>query len=246
LLTKLHFSRFEFKYVLSAPLRREIERELAYFLQLDPYVADKPNAQYSVRSLYFDGPAYAHYYEKIDGMMSRAKFRLRTYTDRPDPGCATFLEIKGRYGGLAFKHRAPLRGLAATDLVGADGATVQTIVHKTDPSPVLEQFRFELERRRLQPCMLIDYRRRPYVTRYAPEFRLTFDEGLVATHTGRLHPQQEATRAVLRGYTIMEVKFRYHVPSWFHRVIQSYDLRRVSISKYCKGIEAFGLTPHLE
>ena len=35
----------------------------------------------------------------------------------------------------------------------------------------------------------------------------------------------------------MEVKFRYHIPSWFHRIIQSYELRRVSISKICAAME---------
>jgi hypothetical protein len=94
--------------------------------------------------------------------------------------------------------------------------------------------------------MLIDYERRPYVSRYAPEFRLTFDDALRATHTRLLHPHREQIRSVLPGYTILEVKFRFHVPSWFHRIIQSYELRRVSISKYCRGVEAFRLTPHLE
>ena len=94
--------------------------------------------------------------------------------------------------------------------------------------------------------MLIDYYRRPYISKYDPEFRVTFDEQLYATRTESLHPPEYAPRrSVLKGFTIMEVKFRFHVPSWFHRIIQSYELHRISVSKICSGIETFGLTPKL-
>jgi hypothetical protein len=246
LITKLHFSRFEFKYLLPAGLRREVESELSHFVELDPYVAGKENHQYLVRSLYFDDWRYSNYYEKIDGMMKRAKFRVRTYTDDPAEDCATFLEVKGRYGGLVFKHRSPLSDPAVGELSASNGNPGELIAKRAESGPVVQQFRFEVERKRLRPCMLIDYARRPYMSRYAPEFRLTFDDELRATHTQLLHPRREQRRSILPGYTILEVKFRFHVPSWFHRIIQSYELGRVSISKYCRGVEAFRLTPHLE
>ena len=46
---------------------------------------------------------------------------------------------------------------------------------------------------------------------------------------------------VITGFTVMEVKFRRHIPSWFHRLIQAYELRRVSMSKICKAMEILGL-----
>ena len=41
--TPLHFSRFEFKYVLSQPRREEVESELGHFVELDPYVQGQPH-----------------------------------------------------------------------------------------------------------------------------------------------------------------------------------------------------------
>ena len=123
----------------------------------------------------------------------------------------------------------------------------QAVLARTQEGAVLDRFRFDLERRRLRPVMLIDYERRPYVSRFDPEFRLTFDDTLRATRTPSLHPAPgENARDVLSGYTIMEVKFRHHVPSWFHRILQSYDLRRQSISKVCKGMETWRLDPDME
>lgn len=244
--TKLHFHRYEFKYVLDARLRRDIEGELAFFMDLDPYVADQPQARYHVRSLYFDDPAYTHYYNKIDGQLTRAKFRLRTYTTDPREPCATFLEIKGRHNNMVFKHRALLRNPAAAHPAAGGDDIAGRIAAQVEPGEVLQHFLFDRYRKRIRPVMLVDYKRRPLVSRLDPEFRVTFDDELTATPTRRLFPApHDTTRRFLPGRTIMEVKFRYHIPSWFHRILQSYELRNISISKICQGIETFDLTPAL-
>lgn len=245
--TKLHFSRFEVKYILPKALRDEIERELLYFLTLDPYVDQQHGKKYFVRSLYFDDPVWSHYYEKTDGMLHREKYRLRTYADDPAQRCVTFLEIKGRHDALVFKHRAPLGELRFADADLRAIPTNQLVEQQTEAGPVRDGFIYSNARKRLSPVVRIDYRRRPYFSRYDPDFRLTFDDSLTAWHASTLFPQGfERKRAVEPGRTVLEVKFSRHVPRWFHRVIQSYNLRRVSISKYCRGVEALELTPNLE
>jgi len=245
--TKLHFARFEFKYILHKKLRDEVESELQYFMGFDPFVEDKPDYRYFVRSLYFDDPAFSCYYDKTDGLRTRSKFRLRTYTETPeDTIVPRFLEIKGRHNNLVYKHRVQC-DLNGNQAHIAGDQLSRKIIANTDPAPVANQFQYELYLKQLTPVVLIDYLRRPYISKYDPEFRLTFDEELRGTSTARLFPTSTETgRAILPGYTIMEVKFRYHVPSWFHRIIQSFELQRVSISKMCKGVEICGLAKNLE
>ena len=80
------------------------------------------------------------------------------------------------------------------------------------------------------------------VSKYDPDSRITFDERLEATKTDCLFPDQKAVPyQVLSGYTIVEVKFRRHMPSWFHQVIQAHELRRISVSKIVSGMERLGL-----
>ncbi|MEZ5962894.1 MAG: polyphosphate polymerase domain-containing protein [Planctomycetota bacterium] len=245
--TRLHFLRFEFKYVLPGDLRREVERELGYFMQLDPFVGDRPDRRYFVRSLYYDGPTFAHYFEKVDGELHRGKFRLRTYTAHAGDGTAAFLELKGRHDAMVFKHRAQLtRGAGSGFTVGEAGGA-DAVLARVQTGDVASRFRFAAERRMLRPVMLVDYERRPYVSKYDPEFRLTFDDNLRATPTESLFPDPStSSRRVLPGFTIMEVKFRHHVPAWFHRVLQGHGLRRQSVSKICKAMEAWRLSPHME
>jgi hypothetical protein len=39
----------------------------------------------------------------------------------------------------------------------------------------------------------------------------------------------------------MEVKFHRRIPAWFHRILQTYNLDRVSISKFVLGMSSTGL-----
>ncbi len=247
---RLHFSRFEFKYILPERVRTELEAELQYFIELDPYVSRQKDCKYFVRSLYYDNDPMSMYYEKIDGMMHRAKFRIRTYTDNHDEECAQFLEIKGRHNAQVFKHRAVLADAPRRDLARSGAPfdeTTEDVLARLEEGSIKNQFLRDLYRKHLKPVVLIDYWRRPYISKYDPEFRLTFDESLACSVCNRVFPgPSTGKRSILLGYTVLEIKFRHHIPKWFHRLIGYYELRRVSISKYCAGVDAYGLVPKLE
>ena len=238
----LHFARFEFKYVLRERKRRAVESDLLYFLEYDPFVERQDNHHYFVRSLYFDDPKFSAFHDKIDGLHSRSKFRLRTYAFDFNETVPIFLEVKGRHNNLVFKDRTPIQrdgipwnALSAEDLIS-------TLLKTAEKSEILDQFAFALYRKKLKPVALIDYQRRPYISRYDPNFRLTFDRQLTATRTMSLFPGgRSSPRKILAGHTILEVKFHNHIPSWFHQVIQAHELRRVSISKIVSGMESLGM-----
>jgi hypothetical protein len=215
---------------------------LRYFVDFDPFVQQTLHHQYFVRSLYFDDRNHTAFYDKIDGLKTRSKFRIRTYGKQPDPDIPQFLEQKGRHNNQVFKNRI---GIAATSAPLISNSTAPTVQHLTTcktSSPLLMQFRHETYRKQIGPVALIDYIRRPYISRYDSEFRITFDEQLRVTDTKELFPAKvNNSYPMLTGYTVMEVKFARHIPAWFHRIIQSYELRRVSVSKIVEGMIALGL-----
>ena len=242
---KLDFLRFEFKYILSASLRECIENDIRHFVTLDPFVASQVNQNYMVRSLYYDDRAFSSYHQKKEGALRRAKFRLRTYTNNPEDFCKTYLEIKGRYNSLVFKHRAGFNADVTSRTFADCANTTSEILDNINDSPVADQFRYELERKQLRPVMLIDYIRRPYISKYDSEFRLTFDSLLNGTVTNRLFPCEVQNRQILSGYTVLEIKFKDSIPLWFYRIIKNYGLQRKSISKVCKGMEVWNMIPDL-
>jgi len=227
--------------VLPQALRAEVESELLNFLQLDPHVRRQDGSNYFVRSLYFDDPLLSAFQDKVDGVHTRSKFRVRTYSSDPAERTPWFLEIKGRFDNLVLKHRVPL--LEADGGVpdpGEEDLTAQ-VLRCAPEGPVRTRFEFQLHRRRIRPYALIDYCRRPYVSKYDPGFRLTFDSELSACASEVLFPAHAAPRRIVPGYTVLEVKFSHRIPSWFHRVVQFYELRRRSFSKICHGTEVLGI-----
>ena len=238
-----HFLRYEFKYILDDEKREDIEKELSYFMQLDPFVEQFDNKKYLVRSLYFDDPVNTFYYEKTDGLMHRQKFRIRTYSKEYREDIPIMLELKGRYNNFVYKHRTTVEH--NKDNVKDVFKLLSSL--ENDDNPVSKQFVYDKYRKNIKPVMLIDYQRRAYQSKYDFEFRITFDGELYGTHTTKLFPKDDVyKRKLVDGYTIMEVKFRKHVPPCFHRIMIKYQLNRVSISKYCTGMEATSLVENLD
>ena len=238
-----HFLRYEFKYILNDEKRKNIEHELSHFMQLDPFVESCQNKKYLVRSLYFDDPVYSFYYEKTDGLMHRQKFRVRTYSTEYHEKIPMMLELKGRYNNFVYKHRTVIAHNA--EVIHDIFALLKPL--ENDKNLVAQQFTYDKYRKRIKPIMLIDYQRRAFQSKYDYEFRITFDGELYGTQTNQLFPSDTLyRRKLIDGYTIMEVKFRKHVPPWFHRIMIKYQLNRLSISKYCTGMESTTLIKNLD
>lgn len=231
------FIRYEFKFLLNLRRREEVESEVSNFMSFDGHVHPELNNAYYVRSLYYENDAATHYYEKIDGMKERRKFRLRTYGKQFVPSLPIYLEEKNRDGDRVHKHRIPIDPLHLPAFCTPEEyPDLQEFYPGVD---LVDRFLFDALRRSLKPKLLVDYVRRPYVSVYDMNFRVTFDSVLISVKADNLFPPGwESWRHSFAGFTILEVKFHRRIPAWFHRIIQAHNLRRVSFSKFCKGMEA--------
>ncbi len=238
---QLDFYRFEFKYILPKDLRCDLESKVSHIMDIDPFAKKQPDQKYYVRSLYFDDKRYSAYFDKVDGLLTRKKFRLRTYTNNPNEDTVQYLELKGRHNQLVFKHRAPLKisnNECGEEFVGIENR----ILKQVQSGNIKNQFEYELFRKRLLPIALVNYHRRPYVSKFDPDFRITFDDNLHCTTTRDLFPVADhRKRNFLNDCCVLEVKFKQQIPSWFHRMIRFYELQRQSISKICHSMESLEL-----
>lgn len=234
------FYRYEFKYFLSLSLRQTVENEVSHFMSYDGHVHEELENAYFVRSLYFDNDGSDHFYEKIDGVRERSKFRIRTYEKKFEPEIPVFLEEKNRDGDHVDKHRIEINPDHLEFFCDPD--RIWELNWLYSDIPLVDRFIFTSVRRLLKPRVLVDYIRRPYVSSYDMNFRVTFDSQLMAASAQNLHPDSSTNWLhSMAGYTVMEVKFHRRIPAWFHRIIQSNDLKRLSFSKFVKGMETSGL-----
>jgi hypothetical protein len=238
------FARYEFKYLLNRELRQRIESEIAHFMTYDGFVDPERENTYPVRSLYFDNQHATHYLEKIDGVKTRKKFRIRTYGDYYRQGLPIFLEIKGRHNERTYKERVQIEREHLE--LFCHPKEYLRILDLYPRKSVTESFVFDRIRRQVAPAVLVDYVRRPYTSSFDGSFRVTFDSQLSASPTDDLYPGPDRRwYECLPGWTVLEIKFDRRIPAWFHRILQAHDLRRVSISKFCKGMETCGLAVDL-
>jgi len=231
------FSRFEFKYIIKKGISKLIQNEVKNFMTQDSFANNNNN--YLVRSLYFDNNLFTCFNEKIDGIKNRHKFRIRTYTDQKNSYSPLFLEMKGRNNQRTFKNRTKIN---KTDLsFFYKQNDLFNLKKKYFKNKVIDQYIFDSYKKRIIPKVLIDYKRLPLLSRNGLYFRLTFDSEIKACKSNDIFNNNANWKVCIPDNDILEVKFDFTIPPWFHRIIQSYELKRISISKFVLGSEATGL-----
>ena len=236
------FSRFEFKYIINKDISKNIQNEVKNFMTQDNF-ADYDN-NYLVRSLYFDNDLFSSFNEKIDGIKNRHKFRIRTYVDHKDLKTPWFLEIKGRNNQRTYKVRTKIE---KDDLnVFCKQKNIFEFKKKYLNNQLIEQYVFDTYRKRITPKVLIEYNRLPLMSKNGLYFRLTFDSNIKACISNNIFESSNNWKPCIPGNDILEVKFDFTIPPLFHRIIQSYELKRISVSKFVLGLEATNLAHDFE
>jgi hypothetical protein len=228
---RLHFHRYEFKYLLNSDALPGILRELDLRLERDVHSTDR--GDYFVRSHYFDTDGFDLYYEKLAGLRKRYKFRIRSYSGSDSFSYPLFLELKGRNGNLVYKHRMLLDPETAEDSLGqGTKALAATLMEREDLCNTGRRFVFDVFRKRISPSVVVDYYRTAFENRANPDFRVTLDRMVMAYRALPCGHPTGVSSMISDGFHILEIKFRYRMPAWFLRLIQEFQLRLVSFSKF--------------
>ena len=230
------FARYEFKYFLNNNVSKQIENEAKHFMSYDNFAVNTPDNRYFVRSLYFEDNSFSNFFEKVDGIKSRKKFRIRTYGSSLKNNLPIFLEVKGRHLERTFKKRTSINSKHIELFLSSRQNSKLLEIYPNNS--IINDFVFDSIKKKIKPCVLIDYKRRPYINNFGLYFRLTFDSNIVSSKSKILfsNENKSAPLQCRSGHTILEVKFDRSIPAWFHRIIQSYNLRRRSISKFVLGV----------
>ncbi len=213
--------RHELKYEISPAVAQELNYRLKGLMLPDPHAGP---SGYLIRSLYFDDCDYAAYRDKTDGIRDRSKLRLRFYNG--DDSYIVF-ENKEKLGNLTRKtaqrvdRETALRLTAGEDLEGESG-------------PVIDLYRALRASRLLQPRVLVDYHRIPFVFSVS-NVRITLDLDVrTAPFQTDLFSQQATLPVLDDGKGILEVKYDDFLPPYLAEALNAVPAARMSVSKYVK------------
>ena len=226
---QLHFRRLEFKYVVPTSILDLVIPTISHYLNVDDYT--NKSGFYTVNSLYLDSPRLACYQQKLDGILFRKKYRVRYYDDKDK----IFFEIKRKSGDTVFKDRVVLPRQIE---INQQSLTNHRLLEHIPSGKLKAELQSDYHQLRLKPKVLISYRRRPFISKFSSNLRITLDYDLKATNVNNGDFQNLlTTNYVSPDLAVLEIKFNESLPAWVKHIISAHNLQRESFSKYASAIE---------
>jgi len=208
--------RHEYKYLISRASAQLLKCSLRHMMRPDPHAGR--TGCYTIRSLYFDDPELSAYEEKVSGICHREKYRIRCYNYDMS---RLKLEKKEKHDTLTKKTAQTITEEQARLLQKGQLTQAQGLAQQLSKD------------RRLQPMVLVDYDRTPFVHSMG-NTRITLDENLrTRAFCGDLFASHCAMLPVLEPeQVILEVKFDDFLPRHLAQVLQQVPKNNLAISKY--------------
>ena len=218
--------RYEIKYLINSSQAEILKYRLSLLMDKDNNAID---GYYFIRSLYFDDVNNTAYYEKIDGLEEREKYRIRFYNYDHS---YIILELKGKKNNLTYKRQNRITEEDYNNIINQNYDKINIEGRK-----VLEDFITKSKRNNLIPSIIVDYSRQPFI--YPVEdVRITFDEDI---SSGRfdydLFSKELLPYRVLEpNEIILEEKFNTFLPKTIKKVLDTVPKTRIAVSKFalCK------------
>ncbi len=180
---------------------------------------------YTVRSLYFDDYINSAYNEKMTGVISRQKFRIRIYNYSDQ---FIHLERKIKSNQYIYKQTSQLTRNQVYDIL--DGQ-YEFLLQSNDNLQKL--FYYECVANLLRPRVVVDYEREPYISEVG-QLRITFDRNIRAGEMGFdiFDPDMPMIEALSPGLVVMEVKYVDVLSNMIRRLLPAKASEYSAISKY--------------
>ncbi|MCI5595103.1 MAG: polyphosphate polymerase domain-containing protein [Clostridia bacterium] len=213
-------------------------KEKKFLISLDEYIKKrhmlsqvlKPDAHsaadgYMIRTLYFDTVFDEDFDDKLAGIETRRKIRLRIYDTESD---FAMLEMKQKQGDSQLKRSLRVSKADAVRLSGGDY------------SPLLgygDVFAAEcyglMNYKCYRPKTIVQYNRYAFVAK-ENKTRITFDSNIEATEScfDLFSDRLDMNPVMDRYNVILEVKYNGFLLEYIRRMINSINRSEISASKY--------------
>lgn len=216
--------RSELKYWISYRDSLLLQAELNKLLMPDDYSQD---GFYRVKSLYFDSINQIDFTEKLDGVESRKKIRLRIY-DEDAPTAK--LECKQKTGALQHKESLLITRAEAMQYMEGDYSGLLE-----RPEETAWRLYSDMTLGGYRPAVIIEYDRCAYL--YGEyNTRITIDRNVRSSELCLdLFEREIPWIPTIDNQVILEVKFNEKLIEPIKRILAKYHLTNVSVSKYGSG-----------
>ena len=220
----LEVKRKELKYYISYSDFVVMNSALEKALKRDSY--DKGKG-YFIRSLYFDSIENKAFEEKMAGVETRKKIRIRIYDFESK---MAKLEIKNKIGDCIVKESLWIKKEDAEELALGNYEVLLDY-----DSKVARKVYVEFRKFLYKPVVVIDYERSAFVYDFN-NVRITFDRDIKANSINlNMFDKLLFMKPLLsKKLVVLEVKFDRFMPDWLKSIVLMKNCNS-AISKYCIG-----------
>lgn len=221
--------RHELKYIISANQAEILKQRLSLIMEIDNNTIYDDHT-YLIRSLYFDDIFSNSYYEKLDGVLYRKKYRIRIYNH--DEGFIR-LECKYKHNNLTSKEQAIISKELCLSLMNQKA-------NPTTDNDFVNRFIAEMKAKHLLPSVIVDYKRLAF-TYPISDVRITFDSHIQSgKYNYNLFDYTTPLFDVIENNTVvLEVKFNEILPSHIAVILSTIPSFRQAVSKFalCREVK---------
>ena len=220
----IQLNRQEFKYYVTDDKLSLLRQSLREVMEVDANAQESLNT-YTITSIYFDTPFEEDFEEKVDGIKSREKFRIRTYNK--DFNLIKF-ESKKRSETVIKKTSAII---SQEDTLKICNGDYSPLIQSDDDFLKLSYSKLSSEGYR--PIVVVEYDREAYFLPYG-NIRITFDKNLRTynSDTNFLNLTTPSIPVFHENLQILEVKHSIPLPSHIRFILSKTIASRNSISKF--------------
>lgn len=222
--------RHELKFKISDAAAEVLKQKLSLILKKDKN-AFYEDGSYLIKSLYFDDRESSSYYEKLDGVLYRKKYRIRTYNDDEK---FIRLEKKMKHNNMTAKEQM----LISKDIYSK---ILNGKINEIDnPQGLLLEFLNEYKNKGLVPSIIVGYHRIAF-TYPISDVRITFDSHIQSgLYNYDLFNKKASNYTIIEyGKQVLEVKFNEVLPLHIANILNDIPTCREAVSKFaiCRSIK---------
>ena len=227
---KTYKYRHELKFKISNSAAEVLKQKLSLILDKDSnaYFED---GSYLIKSLYFDDLDSSSYYEKLDGVLYRKKYRIRIYNNDDS---FIRLENKMKHNNYTAKEQMLISKDIYSKILNGK------IDEIDDANGLLLEFLNDVRTKHLVPSIVVAYHRTAF-TYPISDVRITFDSNI---QSGLYNydlfdydmPQYNVDE---KGKQVLEVKFNEVLPLHIANILNDIPSCREAVSKFalCRSIK---------
>jgi SPX domain-containing protein involved in vacuolar polyphosphate accumulation len=222
--------RHELKFKISNSAAEVLKQKLSLILKKDKnaYYSD---GSYLIKSLYFDDLDSTSYYEKMDGVLYRKKYRIRIYNNNDE---FIRLEKKMKHNTYTAKEQILISKDIYSKILNGKLDEIDS------PTGLLEEFITNSKTKHLVPSVIVLYHRIAF-TYPISEVRITFDSHIQSgLYNYDLFDKEVPMYDVSEpGKQVLEVKFNEVLPLHIANILNDIPSCKEAVSKFaiCRSIK---------